>query len=72
MMMAFERLCFILLVQNPIVVVLPAWIGVGCCGCPVSSKASPIGVASLEARKMTPTSDSIFELMTMSMIFASV
>lgn len=70
MSMAFERLCLMVLLMNPIAVELSTCIGVGGCSWPISWRAVRIGTASLAARNVAPTSASIADDMTALMIFA--
>ena len=71
MLIALDRLCFMVSFTNPIAVELSTCIGVGGWGCPISSSATRSGTASFVARKVAPISASIAELMTLFMIFAS-
>ena len=71
MLIAFDRQCLIVLFTKPMAVELSTCIGVGGCGCPISSRAIRRGTASFAVKNMAPTSASIAELMTLFIIFAS-
>ena len=71
MLIAFDLLYFMVLLTNPTVVELSTCIGVGGCGCPISSSAICNRTASFAVRYAAATLDSIAEDITLLIIFAS-
>ena len=71
MLIAFDQRCLIVLFTKPMAVDLSTCIGVGGCGCPISSRAIQRGAAYFAVKNTALTSASIAELMTLFIIFAS-
>ena len=72
MSMALDALYLMVLLAKPTAVVLSTWMGVGGCGCPISSKHTRIGKTSLAHRKPAPIStfaaDPIMHLIILQMM----
>ena len=69
MSIAFVAFCFRREFAKLTAVVLSTWMGVEGCGCPISSKQTRRGIASLADRKVEPISASAAELITFFIIF---
>ena len=59
MSIALDHFCLTKSVAMPIMVLLSVTMGVGGCGCPISSRAMQIGVASLPLRNNAANSNSV-------------
>ena len=64
MSIALDALCLMVLLEKPTAVVLSIWMGVGGCGCPISSKHTRIGKISLAHRNPAPISASAADPIT--------